>query len=351
MPPELRAAYQQLLASGQDPAAMEQVASQLETYGYHAEAAQLRAKAAELRARPFGAPPLAGPPPIPYTPPPSPYQVQILPAVFEPPVFPSGAVRITATITGTGVNVRKVPTTAGNTPIGTVSSPTVVVVLNENAAPPDSSAPMGWAQIATPAGVTGYVSKQFLSMSVAPLTPQILPTVSPTLAAVQTATVTGTPGVNVRTSPSAGAALVVPNDAFKGTKVRVLNWNAAPPDSVAPQGWANVVTPGGATGYATKSAMALDAPAPVAAGVLPTAHVGSNGRPRSARCVAPSGCKIRREPSPTSRHDGIVPSGAIVSVSDVLRLPKSDARSPGRGGWARVTYGANRGWVPSEWLV
>jgi len=72
MPPDLAAAYADLLQNGQDPDAMDQVAVQLERYGFAVEAQQLRARAAQIRAsRPTPQQPVQpGPPKGQVTPPP-----------------------------------------------------------------------------------------------------------------------------------------------------------------------------------------------------------------------------------------------------------------------------------------
>lgn len=345
MPPELRAAYQQLLANGQDPAALDEVAARLEQYGYRTEAAQLRAKAADLRrSRPAPAPPPTGPvvPPVP------PFVVPPTPGSIAPPVPALGKATVTAS---PGANVRTGPgvsfplVSANDAYLGRT-----VDVVALNAGPPTPEALLGWTQVRTPGGSIGFTSTSNLSF----LGGIVGPAPLPTAASTQTATVTASPGLNVRTSPSTSASLVPSNDAYKGMKVTILAWNAAPADGAAPQGWAQVKTPGGSVGYASKSYLILDAPSPVAAGVFPTIHVGSNGAPTTARCVAPSGCRLRREPRPDARHDAgcIVPNNGVVRVHDLLKLPqKSDKASPGQPGWARVEYRGRRGWIPSEWLL
>lgn len=53
--------------------------------------------------------------------------------------------------------------------------------------------------------------------------------------------------INTRTKPTTSAPFVAKNDAFEGKMVEVLNWNAANADGYD---WAQVITPGGSTGYA-----------------------------------------------------------------------------------------------------
>ena len=116
-----------------------------------------------------------------------------LPAIF--PVSPSAPSSggQTATITATKLNIRATPSATAAV-VGGNSSGDTVNVLNWNGAPADSSAPSGWAQVSSPRGldvagnpgrsspVTGYMSKQYLSLSAAPAptpAPQVAGTCPP----------------------------------------------------------------------------------------------------------------------------------------------------------------------------
>ena len=85
-----------------------------------------------------------------------------------------------ATVTSTKLNIRSSPSASAQI-VGGSSDGDIVNVVDWNAAPPDSSAPMGWAQISSPIGLfadgtpgrmdyaNGYMSKQFLNYT--PATP------------------------------------------------------------------------------------------------------------------------------------------------------------------------------------
>lgn len=71
---------------------------------------------------------------------------------------------------------------------------------------------------------------------------------------------TVTSSVNTRTGPGTSYPLVPNNNAWVGATVRVLDWHAAPPDATAPMGWAQIVTPDGSTGFASKQYLRLQPP-------------------------------------------------------------------------------------------
>lgn len=78
-------------------------------------------------------------------------------------------------------------------------------------------------------------------------------------------------------------------------------------------------------------------------------------RARVMTCVAPSGAWLR--PAPQAQGAAIVAPGTQVVVDEYLPGPKTDAASPGRGGFAKVRYLAPgsaqpvAGYVKSEWLA
>lgn len=243
MTPELRAAYNALLAQADnaDPDQLDAVAAQLAQYGFTAEAAQLRAKATEIRARRGGG---GG---IPVIPPPSPTPVPV-------PVIPT-------------------PALSGDKALVTAPS-----------------------------------------------------------------------GVAVRSGPNASASQVS-WEAKQGVSLVVLNWNAAPADGAAPQGWAQVRTPAGVTGYATKQWLQLQ-------NQVSTSGVGkaSDGGGRPVTCVAPEGCRIRATPSPNGKALAVLPNGETASLVRHVTGPKGSPASPGPGGWCLVRWANFQGWVPSEWM-
>lgn len=88
---------------------------------------------------------------------------------------------------------------------------------------------------------------------------------------------------------------------------------------------------------------------PSAVGPLGTAIAGNDGS--QVRCMAPSGCRLRRTPNLAADFSAIVGNGEAVSVKNVVPGVKREAISPGRGGWALVKYKNLNGWLPLEWLV
>lgn len=347
MPPELLTGVNAMLQYGKNPDDMEMMAGQLDTYGYADLASKLRARAAELRSA--AQQQVAPPPP----PPPAPPTLPVAPSAAELQAKLDGlqapvTVQQTAVVTATsGINVRSTPSASG-TKVGALAFGAQVNVLAWDAAPSDSAAPQGWAKISG-GGVTGFATKEWLRLSGAGI-PNLVP-VTPTASAVLTASVTAASGINVRATPSAtGTKLGAV--ATKAT-VTVLDWNAAPADSAAPKGWAKI-NGAGVTGFATKEWLSLNGPAPAAvSGIEEVFAVGSDGNTttRPARCVAPSGCRLRRGPSPTAPFLTFVGNGEKVTIMKQLAGPKAERLSPGGGGWSLVRYKTLTGWVPSEWLL
>lgn len=339
MPAQLRAAYEDLLRNGKDPAAMEAAANELQKFGFVAEANALRARAAQLRAQ---APSPSAPAAPAYVPPAAPaYVPPAAPAPSFPglPVTPPPAPSLTATVTTKDqpLAIRSQPID-GSAPVGSAPPGAKVTVLNPIAGLPTAAAPMGWAQIQY-GQVVGFSSNQYLSglggggSAPAPASP-------PSTSVV---TATATTAVNTRTGPGVNYPLVAKNDAWQGTTVRVLNWNAAPADGAAPMGWAQIVTPGGSTGFASKQYLQL---APSVSGVAIGASGGS-----VLRCAAPRGCKLRVTSNLAAPHLAVIGRGEAVRLLAHAPGTKAEAVSPGPGGWAKVAYGARVGWVPSEWFL
>lgn len=337
MPAQLKAAYEDLLANGRDPNKMEEVAAELERYGFTNEGSRLRARAAQLRAAqnvPQVTPTVGPSFPIPVSPPsvPGPTMTAKVTTVTEPLV-----IRTTPDASVPGPVAQNV---AGTAPPGAT-----VTVLNPVAAPPSLNAPSGWAQISY-GGKTGYASKQFLSGlggggGQLPVPPAVTPTSGPQTAIVTTSAPASDPLSNLKFHPTPSETSPMNGFAPKGSTVIVLNWMGGPATPASSMGWAQV-SYNGVTGYASKNFLTLS---PSISGVV----VGANGE--VFRCAAPSGCYLRAQPSVRAA------SGAIVAHGDQVRLlshapgKKAEAASPGQGGWAKVAYGARIGWVPSEWLV
>lgn len=248
-PPELMAAYGLLLQNGTDPIAMDTMATTFEGYGYNEMARQLRERAAQLRiSRAAGQAPPPPPPPITAKQPP-------VPAVLPP--TPTKAAELTATLTGTSVNMRTTPSTSGGV-VASLNKPEIVTVLNWNAGTANGYT---WAQVRNTRGLTGYVARNYLAL--------------------------------------------------------------------------NGPAPAGVSGEELAFAVGAET------------HEG----PRPGKCVAPSGCRLRKGPNPQSPFAAIVANGDTVMVLKHVAGPKAERMSPGPGGWSLVRYGREAGWLPSEWLL
>lgn len=150
----------------------------------------------------------------------------------------------------------------------------------------------------------------------------------------------------MRDAPSESGTQVPGGGAEKDGIVQLINANASG-DGV----WAEINWPGGsrrpaAHGFAKAKFLAPLPPNPTVSGIV----VGAVGT-RYARCVAPSGCRLRVAPSTTATYRAIVASGDTVQVLQHAQGSRVDVGSPGPGGWAQVLYKGLMGWVPSEWLV
>jgi hypothetical protein len=109
--------------------------------------------------------------------PPSPSTPNYVPYSPDSPAYSETAVG-SASITGTGVNLRSQPS-ENSASLGQLPSSAVVEVLNPNGGGPTAAAPLGWARIRF-GGVSGYVSKSYVtSMSEIPATPATPAVVAP----------------------------------------------------------------------------------------------------------------------------------------------------------------------------
>ncbi len=139
---------------------------------------------------------------------------------------------------------------------------------------PTAGAPRGWYQVQAPNGATGFATAEFILADGAPSPiPNILPNVLPSIPGMPpspnplppppvpgtlTATVLGSPGANLRASPSTSGAILV--GLFNGQTVTVVNPIPSPPNAGAPQGWLNVRSGSGVTGWMSKEFLRLNVP-------------------------------------------------------------------------------------------
>lgn len=275
---------------------------------------------------------------------------------------------LTATVTATKLNIRSTPSASGAV-LGGNSANDTVAIVNWNGGPADSSAPQGWAQITSAAGlkvdgtsgrmtpVTGYMSKQFLSPQAAPAPslvqpaslnttcppgqtyvpllgcvaiPSGLPTIpglpnlpaapalpmpgpspsAPVLfAKVTTSGPAGDPlsDLKVHTGPSASSPS--PGGASKDGIVSVVDWNAG--DGT----WAQIVWPGDArrppvSGFSSKTYL-VPVAAPGAVPVTPSLPVQpaalNTTCPPNYTYVPLAGCVPNVLPPPPPPKDGPMP--------------------------------------------
>jgi uncharacterized protein YgiM (DUF1202 family) len=335
----IRAAVADLLANGQDPDKMEQVATAIEPYGFTAEAAALRARAAVLRAQ-------KNLPNIPVTPPPSLTPQYAVVKTNDPP--PSG-----------DLIIRSGPSDSAGQ-IGGAGKNTTVTVLTWNADGNNLWSKVVGAGAQQWPGGAGYVKQKYLKPSAAaPTTPApptvpVIPNVPnaptpPTSLVAQGIVTTNDPAPSgdliIRSGPSNSASQI--GGAGKNTKVTILDWNASA-DGV----WAKITGAGalqwpGATGYAKKAYIKLVST--TVSGIAVGAVVSGNNR--TARVASSGGLKLRAGAGPQSRILALIPANAMLTVEKIAKGAKADHRSPGPGGWACVNYQGQRGWVPAEWLV
>lgn len=211
-------------------------------------------------------PPLSLPLPIPFSPP--------LPQ--PAPVAPTDQTGLV--IAPSGVNLRNAPNTSGTVLAGLVAGTRVKILRYDST--PTTGAPKGWYQVTAPNGMTGYATAEYIlpdnGSNPVPVPmpipiPSGLPAIpsnllpgglsgalgglsgllpSPASAGVTTGKILGTPGANLRSSPSTSGAIV--KGLFNGTIVTVLSTTLAPPSAGATQGWVNVKDSTGATGWVSR---------------------------------------------------------------------------------------------------
>ncbi|MGC4189655.1 MAG: SH3 domain-containing protein [Thermomicrobiales bacterium] len=177
----------------------------------------------------------------------------------------SGQARVTGT-NGDGVNCRTAPNTSAQ----------VIVILAEGATVTlNGTASNGWQPVICN-GRAGYVSSQYLTITVQPSTPTPTPTITPTVPA-GTARVTGTGGlgVNCRTAPSTSGTVIV--SLPEGATV-TLNGTAS-------GGW-QPVTCGGRSGYVSAQYLTISGAAIGGALALPGTATPAQTEPSPASPVA-----------------------------------------------------------------
>lgn len=194
-----------------------------------------------------------------------------------------------------------------------------------------------------------------LQVPATPLTPALsipIPVVPPPppVAQIQQARVTTNDAppsgdLVMRVAPDPSAAQVPGGGAEKDGTVTVVNPNASA-DGI----WAEIIWAGGsrrppARGFAKKAFLTMLPPSPTVSGVV----VGAAGL-NYAKCVAPSGCRLRVAPSTQATFRALVGNGETVRVLLHAKGDKAEYGSPGPGGWAKVQYKNLQGWLPSEWL-
>ncbi len=293
MPPALKAQFDDLLSNGVNADGLETVAAELEKFGFANEGATLRARAAQLRA---------------------------------------------ATAANAAANAAAQAAQASQPP------PFVPGVLDE--LPPSSPLPFP---------IPSSIPANFPIPSIPGLTPAgglSIPVIPPpppaSLAQRAKVTTNDAPpsgDLIMRMAPNDSAPQVPGGGAEKDGIVTILNANASS-DGV----WSEIDWPGGARrpaarGFAKKRFLVNLPPSPTTSGVV----VGAAG-PRYAKCVAPSGCRLRVAPSTAATFRAMVGHGENVQVLNHARGQKADG-GPGPGGWAHVRYKTLTGWVPSEWLT
>ncbi len=294
MPPQLKAQFDDLLSNGVNADGLEQVANELTKFGFLNEAATLRARAAQLRAASAAQ-----------------AAAQAASQASQPPPF--------------------VP--------GVLDSPAPAPRPAPAPAPAFPSLP---ASIPLPA-IPG-LAPAGLSIPI-PVIPPPPPAASVQRAKVTTNDPPPSGDLIMRTSPSDSGAQVPGGGADKDGIVTIINANASA-DGV----WSEIDWPGGrrpaARGFAKKKFLVNLPPSPTTSGVV----IGATGL-RYAKCVAPSGCRLRVAPNTAATFRAMVANGETVQVLNHARGQKADHGSPGPGGWAHVKYKHLQGWVPSEWLT
>ena len=298
MPPALKAQFDDLLSNGVNADGLDTVANEMDKFGFANEAATLRARANQIRQ---------------------------------------------ASAVNDAANAAAQAAAKANQP-----PPFVPGVLDGPAPAPRPAAPASIPIPAIPGLTPAGLNIPIPGGGSIPI--PVIPPPPPT-AAVQRAKVTTKDSppsgdLIMRTSPSDSGAQVPGGGAEKDGIVVVINPNASA-DGV----WSEIDWPGGSRrpasrGFAKKKFLVNLPPSPTTSGMV----VGAVGT-RYAKCVAPSGCRLRVAPSTEATFRAMVASGETVQVLNHAQGQKADHGSPGPGGWAQVKYKHLTGWVPSEWLT
>jgi len=185
------------------------------------------------------------------------------PLPLPTPIVPSGD---TATVTApSGLNLRSSASTSGAVLYG-MTLGTKVKLLDPSPTAPTDGAPNGWYHVLAPNGMTGYASAQWLQPDSQPAPPgpsplplpNPLPAPSPIIPSSLTATVHASPGANLRSTPSTSGTVLA--GVFVGSTVTIINPVPAAPSTGADQGWYNVQTTSGQTGWIAAHLLSLNSP-------------------------------------------------------------------------------------------
>lgn len=201
--------------------------------------------------------------PIPPAPAPSPSPAPApLPLPIPTPVTPTD--QTGTVIAPSGVNLRNAPS-ATATRISGLNAGTRVKILNYLPTP-TTGAPKGWYQVTAPNGMTGYATAEYINpdngsnpnpvpIPIPVPVPNVIPNnipipPVPVPAGILQGRILGSPGANMRATPSTSGAIV--KGLFNGTIVTVLSPTLAPASTGAPKGWVNVKDSTGASGWVSR---------------------------------------------------------------------------------------------------
>lgn len=229
----------------------------------------------------------------------------------------------------------------------------LVKILNWNASPDGIFAQVQWQGGSRRGPATGYARKAYLKPSSSvPATPAIPTSPAPAGTSYSTAVVTTNDpppsgDLIVRSSPSATAKQI--GGAEKNGTVQVVNWNADGPTGI----FAEIIWSGGSRwpavrGFARKAYLKMTPTTSGLSVVTGKRVVEGHGRPAAVACMG--GCRIRTKASPSGETLKVLPPGEVVRIHKLVPGVKGDRTAPGPGGWALVSHGEHKGWMPSEWL-
>lgn len=189
---------------------------------------------------PLPSPPLPGPQPAP-----------------SPLPMPNilGTAKVTAR---SGLNIRSAPNTTGSRVIMTAPYGSTLNITENNLYPPTPDATKGWYKVSVGGAANGFASAEWVAVgtNIAPPPGPAPEPPSPPPIFIQTASVTATGGLNVRSAPSTSGTVLATLPL--NSKIVVREPSPTPPTPGAPQGWYKITTSTGITGYASAQYIALD---------------------------------------------------------------------------------------------